>query len=168
MRVASVAVCFVLGFSLCLSASSRALPAKVALKPFSTDGCSVWIDGPPKSPYLWRHCCVAHDRDYWQGGSEAARIQSDKNLRQCIADLAGPAMANYMYFFVTTGGSPMWLTPYRWGYGWGYLDAGKPRGYKLLTAEEQAEIDALAADADQVARDDALRHPADAKTLLLK
>ena len=54
------------------------------LKPFTTDGCSLWMDGTLEQPNLWRHCCVAHDLDYWQGGSEAQRKQSDENIQACI------------------------------------------------------------------------------------
>lgn len=135
------------------------IQSKDSLKPFKTDGCSVWIDGPPATPYLWRHCCVAHDKAYWAGGPEALRIQADKDLQGCIANLAGDGMANYMYFFVSTGGSPLWLTPYRWGFGWNYMDAGKPRGYKPLTVEEQVQVDALTPRAERTILEDAIKHP---------
>jgi hypothetical protein len=131
-----------------------------SLKPFTTDGCSVWVDGTPKQPYLWRHCCVAHDRAYWKGGTEVERKLADTNLQACVADLGGNGMANYMFFFVTTGGSPLWLTPYRWGYGWDYLDKGKPRGYRVLTESEQAQVNVLLPQAEQTTSDDAARHPA--------
>jgi hypothetical protein len=147
--------------------TSHAQPYQNTLKPFATDGCSLWIDGPAKSPYLWRHCCVAHDVAYWQGGSEQARLQSDKELQACIAGLAGQGMANYMYFFVSTGGDPLWLTPYRWGYGWNYVEAGKPRGYKVLTENEQAQVNALLPQAKRTIAEDAQKHPSDAKTLQL-
>lgn len=135
---------------------------KAMLKPFTTDGCSVWIDGTPKLPYLWRHCCVAHDKAYWVGGAESVRAAADKALQACMTELAGEGMANYMYFFVTTGGSPLWLTPYRWGYGWSYMDAGKPRGYKLLSESELAQVNALMPQAEQVIAADAIKHPASA------
>lgn len=143
-------------------------PPKDALRPFTTDGCSMWIDGPPKAPYLWRHCCVAHDKAYWVGGEEPLRAAADRALQACIADLAGDGMANYMYFFVSTGGSPLWLTPYRWGYGWNYMEAGKPRGYKLLTESEQAQVEALMPQAEQIIAQDALTHPASSPVLLFK
>ncbi|MFO1389553.1 helicase [Cellvibrio sp.] len=165
MRVSSVLAPIGLVVALILAQPSLAQPVVDAVKPFTTDGCSVWIDGPPKSPYLWRHCCVAHDLAYWQGGAESAKVKADKDLQACIADLAGPAMANYMYFFVTTGGSPLWLTPYRWGYGWNYLKAGKPRGYKILTPDEQAQVDTLMPQAIKTVAEDAEKHPATATSL---
>ncbi|WP_189420930.1 helicase [Cellvibrio zantedeschiae] len=171
MRISYAIAPFSLILALICAQPSLAQPGgtlKDTLKPFTTDGCSVWIDGPPKAPYLWRHCCVAHDIAYWQGGSQQLRVQADKDLQACIAKLAGDGMANYMYFFVSTGGSPLWLTPYRWGYGWSYLDAGKPRGYKLLTAEEQAQVAALMPKAEETIAEDAKNHPASSTTLLFK
>jgi hypothetical protein len=129
------------------------------LKPFATDGCSMWIDGTIEQPNLWRHCCVAHDLDYWQGGSEAQRKKSDENIQACVKAALGPGMANYMYSNVRWGGSPYWMSTYRWGYGWDYLDVLWPRGYKLPTPEEQAKIDQLLPAAHQLIRDDALKNP---------
>lgn len=130
-----------------------------SLKPFATDGCSMWIDGTLDQPHLWRHCCVAHDLDYWQGGSEAQRKKSDENIQACVTAAQGPGMANYMYSNVRWGGSPYWMSSYRWGYGWDYLDGLWPRGYKVLTPEEQTQLDQLLPAAQQLIRDDALTNP---------
>lgn len=129
------------------------------LKPFTTDGCSLWIDGTIENPNLWRHCCVAHDLDYWQGGSEEQRKQSDENIQACVKDSQGSGMANYIYSNVRWGGSPYWMSTYRWGYGWDYLDGSWPRGYKAPTPEEQAQIDRLLPAAHQLMHDDALKNP---------
>ena len=129
------------------------------LKPFTTDGCSLWIDGTLEQPNLWRHCCVAHDLDYWQGGSEELRKKSDENIQACVTAAQGSGMANYIYTNVRWGGSPYWMSSYRWGYGWDYLDGLWPRGYKTPTAEEQAQIDQLLPAAQQLMRDDALANP---------
>jgi len=129
------------------------------LKPFTTDGCSLWIDGTPEKPNLWRHCCVAHDLDYWKGGSEAERKQSDERIQACVKAAQGPGMANYIYNNVRWGGSPYWMNHYRWGYGWDYFDGLWPRGYKVPTPKEQAQIDQLLPAAHQLIRDDALKNP---------
>lgn len=129
------------------------------LKPFTTDGCSMWIDGTLEQPNLWRHCCVAHDLDYWQGGTKAQRKQSDERIQACVKQAQGPGMANYIYSNVRWGGSPYWVSPYRWGYGWGYLDGLWPRGYKVPTAEEQQQIDQALPAAQQVIAADAIKHP---------
>src|SRR2546426_8536514 len=39
-------------------ASSTVVPPH----PFTTDGCSLWPNGP------WRSCCIEHDVLYWCGG----------------------------------------------------------------------------------------------------
>ncbi len=134
------------------------------LKPFTTDGCSLWIDGTPEQPNLWRHCCVAHDLDYWKGGSEAQRKQSDARIQACVKEAQGPGMANYIYKNVRWGGSPYWMNHYRWGYGWDYFDGRWPRGYKVPTADEQAQIDKAMPAALQVIAEDAAKHPATAAT----
>jgi len=133
------------------------------LAPFTTDGCSMWIDGTPNQPWLWRHCCVAHDRDYWIGGTAMERRASDQRLHKCVMDIAGKFMGGYMYTFVIPGGSPYWLTPYRWGYGWSYLEEGKWRGYKSLSDDELAQANALIPDAEKTITEDAIQHPADFK-----
>lgn len=129
------------------------------LKPFTTDGCSLWMDGTLEQPNLWRHCCVAHDLDYWMGGSEEQRKKSDENIQACVNEAQGSGMATYMYKNVRWGGSPYWMNYYRWGYGWDYLDGLWPRGYKVPTPEEQVQIDRLLPTAHQLMRDDALKNP---------
>lgn len=129
------------------------------LKPFATDGCSMWIDGTIEQPNLWRHCCVAHDLDYWQGGSEAQRKKSDENIQACVQAALWPGMATYMYTNVRWGGSPYWMSTYRWGYGWDYLDGLWPRGYKTLTTDEQAQINQQLPAAYQLMHEDALNNP---------
>lgn len=129
------------------------------LKPFATDGCSLWIDGPPGNPNLWRHCCVAHDLAYWIGGTKEQRKQADEAMKQCIKDAQQPLIASHTYNSVRMGGGPYWPSSYRWGYGWSYLDGSWPRGYKTPTPEEQVLIDQLLPDALQLVADDARQHP---------
>lgn len=129
------------------------------LEPFTTDGCSMWIDGTLDQPNLWRHCCVAHDLDYWQGGSEEQRKKSDERIQACVKEAQGSGMANYIYKNVRWGGSPYWMSLYRWGYGWDYLDGLWPRGYKVPTPEEQQLINQAMPSALQVIADDAVKHP---------
>jgi hypothetical protein len=128
------------------------------LKPFATDGCSMWIDGTPKHPHLWRECCVAHDKAYWLGGTQEQRRQADDELKICVTQKIGKGMAEYMHVNVLWGGSPYWLAPYRWGFGWQYLEDGKPRGYKPPTPDEQLQIDKLLPEAEKIVLEDAARH----------
>jgi hypothetical protein len=140
--------------------NSQAGPTKNMLAPFTTDGCSMWIDGPLNQPWLWRHCCVSHDRIYWIGGTATERRKSDQDLQKCITDVAGKFMGDSMYMGVMPGGSPYWVTPYRWGYGWSYFESGKLRGYKSLNEEELAQANALIPDAEKTIAQDASDHPA--------
>jgi hypothetical protein len=145
-----------------LLAALAAAPASFAgqLKPFATDGCSMWVDGTPANPNLWRHCCVAHDKDYWLGGSEAERKASDERLRSCVASTGEKGMGSYLYVNVRWGGAPFWMTPYRWGYGWDFLEGNSPRGYRQPSTQEQQQIDQLLPSAEELVRQDALSHPA--------
>jgi len=131
------------------------------LKPFTTDGCSLWMDGPPLYPNLWRHCCVAHDLAYWQGGSKAQRLAADDAIQACILEAAeSKGMSNYMHGMIRWGGSPYWMNTYRWGYGWNYWEGFlKPRGYKTPTAEEQIKINEYMPTAMQLMADDATKYP---------
>ncbi len=137
------------------------------LKPFATDGCSMWIDGPPGNPNLWRHCCVAHDLAYWIGGTRAQRKQADIDLKQCIQVARQPLIADPTYHGVRLGGGPYWPSSYRWGYGWDYWSANRlkgiwPRGYKRPNAAEQEQIARQMQAALQLVAEDARLHPADA------
>ncbi len=85
---------------------------------FTTDGCSMWPDSD------WKHCCVAHDIEYWCGGSSAQRAAADKRLQQCIADTGKPAMGTAMRIGTRLGGWWVLPSPWRWGYGWPSLDTG--------------------------------------------
>ena len=103
---------------------------------FASDGCSLFPDGTLKDRTLWCDCCFKHDITYWRGGSEEERKRADKALRACVLERTGDkAFAEMTYDSVRVGGSPVFPTWYRWGYGWEY-----GRGYKPLTEEEQNQV----------------------------
>jgi hypothetical protein len=106
------------------------------IKPFTTDGCSVFPDGTSEQKTLWLPCCTAHDYAYWRGGTSEERLVADQELQQCVAKLGKPQIAKLMFAGVRVGGSPYLPMPFRWGYGWPY-----PRFYKALTPEERRQID---------------------------
>lgn len=160
MRLFILLTALFLSAALLLTAAQASYASQ--LKPFTTDGCSMWVDGTPDNPNRWRHCCVAHDRDYWLGGSEAKRQAADERLRTCVADIGEKGMGSYLYVNVRWGGSPFWMTPYRWGYGWDYMEGDKPRGYREPSAEELILVEALLPSADATVKADALSHKADA------
>lgn len=110
-----------------------------SLKPFSSDGCSLFPDSSLISGADWCDCCFEHDISYWKGGTEAERQTADLALRDCVANKTGNAkLANAMYEGVRLGGSPYFYNWYRWGYGWNYS-----RKYQPLTVAEQSRAQQL-------------------------
>ena len=95
-------------------------------------------DGTLEQKELWLFCCTAHDYAYWQGGTYEERLVADKELRQCVAKVGEPQIANLMLAGVRVGGSPYFPTSFRWGYGWSYS-----RWYKALTAAEKKQIKSI-------------------------
>lgn len=45
------------------------------LSSFTSDGCSLFIDGTFENPELWKDCCFKHDIAYWKGGTEMSERQ---------------------------------------------------------------------------------------------
>ncbi len=105
------------------------------LKPFSSDGCSLFPDGTLSQNRLWLNCCITHDRTYWIGGTEAERLKADQELEACVESIGEPEIAKVMLAGVRVGGSPYLPTSFRWGYGW-----SESRGYKALDAHEKALV----------------------------
>lgn len=103
------------------------------LRPFTTDGCSLFPDGWPTEQDTWLECCVEHDKAYWLGGTEQERLRADRNLRDCVLDATGDShLAELMYAGVRAGGHPLFPTWYRWAYGW-----PMGRGYRPLSEAER-------------------------------
>ena len=112
------------------------------LRPFTTDGCSLFPDRLASSGKDWCTCCVAHDRVYWRGGTAADRLKADQDLRACVASSTGDTgLASLMYVGVRIGGGPYLPTGFRWGYGWTY-----GRFHEPLRPEESAAADRLEAE----------------------
>lgn len=110
-----------------------------ALDNFNSDGCSLFPDGTIIDTELWRTCCYTHDLAYWRGGIHLDKLRADENLRQCVLNKTGNSvLARVMYLGVTLGGSPVFPTWYRWGYGWSY-----GRGYRPLTEQEEGLVEEL-------------------------
>jgi len=119
-----------------------------ALSDFTTDGCSLFPDGTIADRTLWCDCCLQHDIAYWQGGTEAQRLQADEQLKTCVAAKThDPVLAQTMFLGVRAGGQPVFPNWYRWGYGWPY-----GRGYTALSAEEQMQVQKKLAQRSEVAQ----------------
>ena len=110
--------------------------SRPGLRPFTTDGCSLFSNGTSKDKTLWLHCCEAHDHEYWLGGTKEERRQADLRLRDCVSVLGHPKTGAWMRWGARVGGAPYLPTPFRWGYGWPY-----PRGYKSPTEDEVKRMD---------------------------
>lgn len=92
----------------------------VRLKPFASDGCSLFPDGDSRSG-SWCACCVEHDFAYWKGGPDGERRAADSALGECILARTGDStLARAVYLGTRAGGSSYFPTWYRWGYGWPY------------------------------------------------
>jgi hypothetical protein len=109
------------------------------LRPFSSDGCSLFPDSSPISKKDWCSCCFAHDLSYWRGGTAEEREAADALLKECVFEKTGDeSFSKLMYAGVRAGGSPYFYNWYRWGYGWGF-----DRKYQALTDEESEVADGL-------------------------
>ncbi|TEW54867.1 hypothetical protein E2R68_06765 [Psychromonas sp. RZ22] len=105
------------------------------LKPFKSDGCSLFPNGTFEDHDLWQKCCYEHDLKYWQGGTYQQRVEADKALQLCVSDLDEATIGLLMKVGVRFGGSPFFPTNFRWGYGWSY-----PRMYGELSQSELQRV----------------------------
>ena len=104
-RSKAAAECFLLG------RNDRIQP----VRSFTTDGCSLFPDAD------WNlECCVEHDIAYWCGGEADERRDADATFGRCVAGNSNAFLGWLMKTGVRVGGHPIFLTPYRWGYGHPY------------------------------------------------
>lgn len=89
-----------------------------SLKTFETDGCTMFVDGTPSKPGLWKHCCVEHDMRYWFGGDQKDMDKTDLRLKACVKDVAGATWAQLIYAGVRTGHTSPVKNKTHWGWGW--------------------------------------------------
>jgi hypothetical protein len=116
--------------------------SETELRPFTSDGCSLFPDASVISGENWCSCCFVHDIAYWKGGTEAEREAADRALQACVVEKTDDeAFGRLMYNGVRAGGSPYFYNWYRWGYGYGY-----ERKYQESTPEEIARADVLLAE----------------------
>lgn len=81
---------------------------------FESDGCTWFPDGN------YRDCCVAHDKDYFKGGSCRERRESDNRLYRCVKSKKGwrnKVLAPIMWVGVRVLGTSFLPTRFRWGFG---------------------------------------------------
>lgn len=111
------------------------LPLEEQIKPFRSDGCSVWPEGSKTNKTSWLKCCIVHDIAYWKGGTELEKEKSDHQLKECVEKNSSGVIGGLMEFGAGIGGAPKYKTPFKWGFGWKY-----GRGYLPLNSIEKAYI----------------------------
>ena len=134
--------CVMLIATLSLSACASFSAAQLDLKPFASDGCSLFPDRAYINKKDWCTCCVAHDLAYWRGGSAEQRLRADEALRDCVLKATNnKVLAELMFVGVRSGGGPYFFTPYRWAYGWKF-----GRAYLPLNTDETELTDRFTAE----------------------
>jgi hypothetical protein len=108
---------------------------------FKSDSCTWFPDGN------YGDCCVAHDIDYYKGGSLKQRRRSDMRLYRCVKKKNGwrnKIIAPLMYIGVRIGGVSFLPTPFRWGFGRKKIrralrkaEAEKKKGMKLTEKSKE-------------------------------
>lgn len=94
--------------------SVETLPTTLEWSESESDGCTWFPDGN------YRDCCVAHDREYFFGGSSKERWRSDKKLFQCVwakPKFYNKLVAPVMWLGVRVFGVPWLKTKASWGFG---------------------------------------------------
>lgn len=97
---------------------------------FKSDKCSLFPDGN------YGDCCVAHDKDYFKGGTGKERAASDKRLYRCVKKKKGwqnKLIAPMMWIGVRIFGTSRLPTPFRWGFG------KRKKFQKCMTKLEEAK-----------------------------
>lgn len=115
------------------------VPLEHQIKPFQSDGCSVWPEGTNTNRISWIKCCIKHDIAYWKGGTETQKLAADQELKSCVEKTDSKFIAKLMKIGAGIGGKPQYKTSFKWGYGWNYQ-----RGYLPLTENEQIFLHKLA------------------------
>lgn len=96
-----------------------------------SDGCTLIAEGKIHD------CCVAHDKEYFQGGTRHQRRNSDKRLYECVCKKGGwdKFFAPFIWMGVRIGGLPFLPTKFRWGFG------TKMKGYAKRPQVEKSPND---------------------------
>lgn len=111
------------------------LKAADTLKPFITDGCTMFVDGTSSKPGLWRSCCVEHDLRYWYGGTESELDLADDQIKECVEKIAGKSWARVIYTGIRAGHYSPIKNKYQWSWGWNQKKEKIP-----LTTEENTYV----------------------------
>jgi hypothetical protein len=111
------------------------------MRPFSTDGCTMYGEGTCRKPYAWVHCCIQHDYKYWHGGTLEEKQEADQELSRCV----GESGFTDHGFLMLLGINLFASHTDRWGSGW-----HQNPGYRALTGEEIEEYQKISPDSIQL------------------
>ena len=78
---------------------------------FKGDGCTAFPDGD------YADCCLAHDKDYFRGGTKEERLASDNRLYDCVLAKGHKIIAPMMWLGVRIGGPEFLGASFSWGFG---------------------------------------------------
>ncbi|MFL6468165.1 MAG: hypothetical protein ACJ72Z_09445 [Pyrinomonadaceae bacterium] len=109
-QFAAIAIILLIG---CSNARAQMSSDDVLPSGQKSDGCTLIADGDI------RDCCIAHDKEYFQGGTRLERRASDKRLYECVCKKGGwdKFFAPFIWLGVRIGGLPFLPTKFRWGFG---------------------------------------------------
>jgi hypothetical protein len=114
----------VITIAICVTAASAQISSDENLPSGKkSDGCTLIADGDIHD------CCVAHDQEYFRGGTRKERRASDKKLYECVCRKGGwnRVFAPFIWLGVRIGGLPFLPTSFRWGFGTKEKGYAKPR-----------------------------------------
>lgn len=121
-RALAITLIFIISFP---SFAKKKRPVKrttITFEVFKSDGCSAYPDGIPFiETSAWLHCCMAHDIEYYVGGTFEEKALADEELNSCVAGNSADWHGSVMEWGVYLGGTPYMNTGWRWGYGWNLL-----------------------------------------------
>lgn len=121
MKLLIIAISMLFLFGCAGSGALRTLPA---WNPEWSDGCSHASD--LNNPEI-RKCCVAHDEEYYYGGSYSDRDYADARFWRCLIDARMDLPLAWAYHeMVQNFGGPGWREPgVSWAFGGNYFRYSK-------------------------------------------
>ncbi len=106
---------FCLLLTLCGTTFAQAADQRKLPDGYVSDNCTAFPDGN------YGDCCVAHDKDYFFGGTKAERKASDQRLKECVVSKGNGwkrrMLGNAIYLGVRVGGVGFLKAPFSWGFG---------------------------------------------------
>ncbi|MBT3236539.1 MAG: hypothetical protein HN353_11350 [Bdellovibrionales bacterium] len=107
----------------------------VEVKPFKTDYCTFFPEGPPHDDQRWASCCLLHDMSYYLAGTRGAMRRADDKFRICMREKGNWVLGEISYWAVRIGHLlPFKIEGHYWG--WAYGEERPP--FRPLTIREES------------------------------